>query len=227
MAIMSTLNALDARFLKGLDPQARAVVISAGRYRRLPAAAILYRQGEQAETLFLLVEGCARFFFLTENGRKILLQWLPPGATLGMAAFLAEPMRYVAGAEIVENSSVLAWDRKTVRQLAGCYPGLLDNTLSGTGEVLSWCITHHVSSVSGTASERLAHVLISLAAGIGEQSIQGTRLKITNDELANAANITTYTTSRQMSRWQKDGAIDKGRGTILLRDPQRLYANDF
>jgi CRP-like cAMP-binding protein len=46
---------------------------------------------------------------------------------------------------------------------------------------------------------------------------------ITNEELANAANITLYTASRILSEWQRTGAISKRRGRIVVRSTERLF----
>ena len=50
----------------------------------------------------------------------------------------------------------------------------------------------------------------------------GVEVRITNEELANAANVTPFTASRLMSDWQRDRALVKRRGAILLRSPERL-----
>ena len=46
---------------------------------------------------------------------------------------------------------------------------------------------------------------------------------ITNEELANAANITPYTASSILSEWQRTGAIRKHRGKIVVRSTERLF----
>jgi CRP-like cAMP-binding protein len=76
--------------------------------------------------------------------------------------------------------------------------------------------------VSHGARQRLARVLTTLAAGIGHKVPDGIELEITNEELANAANVTPFTASRLLSEWQRDGAVRKRRGSIVLRSPQRL-----
>jgi CRP-like cAMP-binding protein len=47
-------------------------------------------------------------------------------------------------------------------------------------------------------------------------------LDVTNEELAQAANVTHFTASRLISHWQKQGALVKTRGKILLRSPEKL-----
>jgi CRP-like cAMP-binding protein len=50
----------------------------------------------------------------------------------------------------------------------------------------------------------------------------GVEIEVTNENLADAANITPYTTSRLMSRWQKNRTLVKARGKVVLRVPARL-----
>jgi len=47
-------------------------------------------------------------------------------------------------------------------------------------------------------------------------------LDVTNEELAEAANVTPFTASRLISQWQRRGALVKTRGKILLQSPGNL-----
>ena len=51
----------------------------------------------------------------------------------------------------------------------------------------------------------------------GHQVSGGIELDVTNEESAESAHITRYTTSRLISEWQKSGTIRKRKGKILLR----------
>jgi len=79
--------------------------------------------------------------------------------------------------------------------------------------------------VCHTARQRLAHVLVSLASGIGRKGPNGIDLDITNEQLANTANVTLFTASRLMSEWQRSGAVTKTRGRVLLRHPEQLLSS--
>jgi len=50
-------------------------------------------------------------------------------------------------------------------------------------------------------------------------------LDITNKELANAANITPFTASLLISEWQRNRALVKRRGKILLQSPDWLLSH--
>lgn len=66
-------------------------------------------------------------------------------------------------------------------------------------------------------------MVLGYAPSIGQEVSAGIELDMTNEELANAANISPYTTSRLISEWQRTGAIRKQRGKILLRSAKRLF----
>jgi CRP-like cAMP-binding protein len=212
-----------SRFLHGLARPDLDSVLAAATPRRCFADSVVVNQGDPAEYFFLLSKGCARHFFLTPEGRKVLLLWLGPGEVFGGATFLSSPSSYLLGTEMVEDSWVLVWQRKTIRELATRYPQLMENALSIAGDYLTWFLAAHVALISHSARERVAGVLVSLADGIGRKVSGGVKLDITNEQLANAANVTPFTASRLLSEWQRNGAIVKSRGGVVLRGLEQLF----
>jgi CRP-like cAMP-binding protein len=212
-----------ARFLEGLSEPDRNSILSAASYRQLSRHSVVTKQGEPADRLFLLIKGTARFFFITPEGRNIYVHWLFSGEIFGGASLLTEPSNFLVCTEIVKDSVVLVWNRNVIRNLAGQYPRLLENGLAIAADYLTWYLASHLSLVCHTARQRLAHVLLSLANGIGEKCPDGIQLEITNEQLANTANITLFTASRLLSEWQRRGTVVKGRGKVLLRSPQDLF----
>jgi len=171
----------------------------------------------------LLWKGRARYFFETPNGKKLILRWITPGDIFGGAALVSRPSTYIVSTEAVRDSVVLIWDGTTIRALARRFPQLFENALFLAADYISWYVAAHAALTSRTAEERLAHVLSELAPSIGQKVAGGIELDVTNEELANSANITPYTTSRMISDWQRSGAIRKHRGKILLRSPERFF----
>ena len=208
--------------LQGLTKNQVHSILAEATLEQYSAHLVVAQQGDPAEYLFLLKTGCARLFYLTPEGRNISLRWLLPGEILGLAAILPSPSSYLVSTETVQKSSAFVWPRNTIRRLATQYPKLLDNMLPFASDHLTWFLSAHLALVSRSARERLAHVLLSLAQGIGRKVPSGVRLDITNEHLANAANITLFTASRFLSRWQRSGALEKGRGTVTVCDPNRL-----
>lgn len=127
--VAAAVSELKPRFLDGLAPPEVKAVLATAKLRRYLANSVVTNQGHPADHLFLLVSGRARFFYITPDGQKTLLLWLPPGETFGDAAFLSKPLPYLVSAETVKNSYVLVWDRATVRRLVALHPRLVENAL--------------------------------------------------------------------------------------------------
>jgi CRP-like cAMP-binding protein len=215
-------SGLKSRFFDGLTLRDLETIRAAAKERHYRATSVITNQGNPAEELFLLTNGHARYFYLTQDGHKTLLLWLTPGDILGGAAFLSIPSKYFLSTEAVRDSSFLVWDRATIRSLAANYPRLLENALLLGSDYLVWYLADHVALVRKTARERLAQILIHLAELIGQKVSGGVEFDVTNEDLASAANITPFTASRLLSEWQTNRAVLKRRGKILLRSPERL-----
>jgi CRP-like cAMP-binding protein len=219
----ATTTDLKSKFLEGLALCDLKVVLAAARQREYLANSVIINQGHTADHLFLLTKGRARFFFNTSDGKKVVLLWLTPGEAFGCSALLSTPSPYLVCTEALKDSSMLVWDRVTLRNLATHYPRLLENTLRIASEYLAWYLADHAALISQTARQRLARVLVCLAETIGHKSSDGFEFDATNEELASAANVTPFTASRLLSEWQTNRAVVKRRGKILLRSPERLF----
>jgi CRP-like cAMP-binding protein len=220
---IATLPAgLKSRLFEGIAPRDLELIRGAATERRLLANSVITNQGNPAEHLFLLTSGRARYFFITEAGHKTLLLWLTQGEIVGSLAFLSKPSNYLLSAETVQDSSLLVWGRAAVRSLASQHPKLLENALLMASGYLGWYVADHVALSCHTARQRLAQVVIRLAAVIGQRVPGGIEFDATNEELASAANITPFTASRLVSEWQTNRAVLKRRGKILLRSSERL-----
>ena len=209
--------------LRGLTPPEVDLVLRSatrGNYRK---KSVIYRQSDPNQKLMLLREGRARFFYETDNGRKLILRSILPGDVLGLGGLVPQITHYLVGVEAVQDCIVFAWARPDIRALARRMAQLLENALHISNNYLSWYIASHAALCSQTARERLAHILFVQSISHGRKVAGGTELEATNEELANAANITPYTTSRLMSEWEKRGLIHKRRGKITLCGPESLF----
>jgi CRP-like cAMP-binding protein len=212
-----------SRFLGGLARAEIEAILAVGTERRFPANSVITNQGDPARYLYLLTKGRARYSFTTQGGQKNLLYWLTPGETFGSTALLSIRSHYLVSTEAVRDSSVLSWDSATIRRMATRYPKLLENALLISADYLSWYVATHAALTSDTARQRLAHILVCLSGVIGQRIHEGLEFEVTNEELASAANITLFTVSRLLSEWQRNRAIVKHRGKVVLRASERLF----
>jgi CRP/FNR family transcriptional regulator, nitrogen oxide reductase regulator len=213
----------EPRFLDGLSAAEVKMIVSAARQRQYLANSVIVNQGHPAEHFFLLVSGRARYFYLTRDGRKVILRWITPGEIFAPAALVSPSSEYLVSTEAVKNSSVLVWDRSVIRNLITRYPRLIDNTFLIMFQYFLFYRDAHMSRVYDTAPQRVAHVLTHLTSSIGKRVAGGIEIDVWNEELANEANVTPFTVSRLLSSWQLKGILTKRRGKVLLRSPERLF----
>lgn len=211
-----------SQFLDGLPPAERNLVLSAATQRRFFADSVVISQGEPAGVLFVLTKGRARYFYVTSDGRKLLLPWILPGEVFGGMTILSDPASYLVSTEMLKDSQALAWDRSTIRRLVLRCPRLLENALSIASQYFNWYLATHAAVTADTARQRLAQTLINLARGIGRNVQGGLELEVTNEDLAYASSMTLFTVSRLLREWHRQGALVKSRGKLLLRASDQL-----
>jgi CRP/FNR family transcriptional regulator, nitrogen oxide reductase regulator len=208
---------LSSPLLEGLLPRDLDSILSAATQRRFLANTVVSNQGDPANSLYLLTSGRARYFFVTPEGRRILLRWVVPGDVFGGMAILSRPAFYLVGTELLKDSHVYVWDRAVIRALAIQHPKLMDNALSIAADYIQWDLDLHATLNGGSAKQRLAAVLLGLARDIGQKVQGGLEVEVTNEDLAAASSLTLFTVSRLLSAWQRKGAVQKTRGKVLLR----------
>jgi len=223
--VASLPSGLRPRFLSGLPKDAPHAILSAAAHRQFLASSVVVHEGDPAERFFILTGGQGRHFILTSSGRKKLMHWLTPGQLFGGAALLSTPSHYLASTEVLLDSCALVWDRKTIRELVSRFPGLLDNVVSiAITENIAWFVAADASLGSDDATGRIAHMIVSLASGIGRAGPDGVEIHVGNEDLAAGANVTAFTVSRALAAWQREGVLTKGRGRILLLKPELLIS---
>jgi CRP-like cAMP-binding protein len=216
---------LQPRFLSGLPAADLDVILSSASHRKFPARSVILHEGDPAERIYVLASGLGRHFVLRSDGRKVFLYWLTVGQIFGGFAMLSGPSNYIASTEVLADSCALVWDKQTIRELVSRYPILLDNALSIAGtEQFAWLMEAYVSLSSDSAIGRIAHKLVSLACGVGRKGPDGIEIRVGNEDLATAANVTPFTVSRALAKWQREGVVKKFRGKIFLRKPDLLMA---
>ncbi len=214
--------ARSSSFLAGLDPAAVQTILSAAPVRRVSAKHNIITGGHGATHLFQVQSGRVRYYHLTKHGEVVLLGWLVPGDVIGLVALLRTQSTYMATAEAASECKLLAWDQSVIRKLAARYPPLTENALNiALGYVRAY-IERHVGLVTKSAEERLAGTLLQLSDNSGEVRPEGIEIRATNDELGALADISPFTASRLVSNWAREGTVSKGRGRLLLHDPEAL-----
>jgi CRP/FNR family transcriptional regulator, nitrogen oxide reductase regulator len=219
---------LRPRLFEGLTRSELSAVLSEAIHRRFPENSVILHEEDPADRLFLLMSGQGKQFVLTRDGRKIILNWLTAGQAFGGATMVNFPSRYLASTEVESGSCALLWERKTIRELIFRVPKILDNAFSiAVTENVAWLVGARVSLSTDNAQSRIAHLLLSLACGVGKTGPEGIEISVGNEDLASGASVTPFTVSRILSSWQREGILRKKRGKVILEQPEYLAASNL
>jgi CRP/FNR family transcriptional regulator, nitrogen oxide reductase regulator len=209
-------------FLSGLTADQSKLILQSAERRRVPANNVIVTGGTPATSLFNLTEGTAKFFRVTKNGDEVLLWWLSSGDTFGIGALLAGPVRYIGTAETVDDCELLVWNQEIIRPLADTYSRLAENALKIALFYLAAYADRLVGLMTDTAEQRLARTLLQLSNRVGQVQPSGVDLAIRNEDLSGLANVSAFTASRQLKKWERQGVIKKNRGKIHIFSPENL-----
>jgi CRP/FNR family transcriptional regulator, nitrogen oxide reductase regulator len=209
-------------FLSGLSPAEANIILAAAQARRLAPGQPILIAGTVASHLFLLRNGQVKYFRSTAEGQEVLLAWLTPGQVFGLGTLLQQPANYLANAEALAECQVLVWDHAKIRALAESYPPVAENALRIVMEYLHAYIERHVAFSTEHASQRLAKLLLGLSHRTGVVKPHGVEIEATNDQLGALGDMTSFTASRLLAKWERKEILSRTRGKILIRTPESL-----
>jgi CRP-like cAMP-binding protein len=219
-------NPSSSRTFAGLRNIEIDAILGAAVRRRYKSSETIIR-AERPATHFVVVRtGNVDLCVVSAKGHEILIRRLAPGGAFGVAAFLSEPVGYLATATAVREVEVLTWEHRTVRSLSRMYPTWPENALRIALRYIAEYAERHLRLVSDAAQERLAHALMEVASRAGRLIAGGMEIDIKNEQLASLADVSLFTASRTLSVWERIGAVEKRRGSVLIRCPEKLLAEE-
>ena len=222
--VFQLLEPGDVELFSGIGKEERQSILAAAVNRSFKTGDIIVRADDVASHLFLIKRGAVDFHVITSDGKDVLLGRLVHGDIFGVAAFLSTPAGYLGTAQAAQQCEILSWPRRIANQLARVHPDLAENALRTALRYLARYVKRHISLVSNTASERLASTLASLGARAGHAVPDGIEIDIKNEDLASLSDVGFFTTSRLLSVWQREGVLEKARGKVVLRCPEKLVS---
>jgi len=212
------------QLFSGLHKEQIQAIEAAATRRKFEASRIIARASEPAKSLFLIRAGYVDYYVTNEAGQDILLRRLAPGDVFGVGSLLSSPIGYIGTARAVQHVDALEWKHEAIRQLARHYPQLTENALRTALRYLALYAKRHIGIVSNTAQERLACALSCLGTRTGHAKPSGVEVDIKNEDLASLADVSFYTACRVLKHWDSSGAVEKTRGRVIIRSPEKLLA---
>ncbi len=109
---------------------------SLGEQCQYPAQSWLFREGEAAERIYILLEGSVGITMGTDDGRDIAVATIAPDESFGWSA-LVPPYNFTASAIALEPVEVVEIRGDAIRELCTNEPCLGEAILQGIASVVS------------------------------------------------------------------------------------------
>lgn len=216
----SSSRAAALPLLSGLDPGAVAALLDRGTERRAGRGETLFRAGDPARGLFLIVEGRVRIVRET-IGRGQVVHEEGPGGTLGeIPLFTGCP--YPATATATESTRCLVFPLVAVRSAVAVDPELAFRLLGTLATRVRGLIDRLDRLVfAGVRARLAAWILERRRTAIGPVVSLG----LSQERLAEELGTVREVVVRELRSLREAGVVrSKGAGRLEVIDPARLEA---
>ncbi len=199
-------------------------VMRSGILRSVEGGGFYFMQGDPAVHAYVLVSGRVKMVQIAPNGQQITLRIMTPGQTFGGIAILKPESGYPATAHAEEDSAAMAWDTAHLRELAKQEPSIAMNAMQLMHGYITELQERQQALVTGRVEQRIARILVKLAADSGKKTDDGILIDIplTRQDVAEMSGTTLFTVSRTMSEWERMGLLKIGREQVIIREPHGL-----
>jgi CRP/FNR family transcriptional regulator, cyclic AMP receptor protein len=194
--------------------------------RHFEAGQVVFREGDDSDTCYVVSSGHARACRSHSDGRTITLATFGPGDIFGELAMFDDEKRS-ATVEAVEDVDAVAILGADMRRLLREHPELAVKLVTALGRRLRAANERLARQSFQTVQSRVAQVVsqlvITARAEEGREEDHGdVLLTITQAEIAQLAGSSRESASRFLAVLERTGAISQGRGKITVHDPAAL-----
>jgi CRP-like cAMP-binding protein len=191
--------------------------------RQFVAGEIVFREGDESNTCYIVRHGRARAVREHSDGRSITLANFGPGDIFGELAMFDDERRS-ATIETLEDTEAIAILGGDMRRLLTEHPDIAVKLLASLGRRLRETNERLARQSFQTVQSRVASVLLQLVAGARSEGAEEGDVLITSTQasLAQLAGSSRESASRFLAVLERAGIITQGRGRLVVHDPGAL-----
>jgi CRP/FNR family transcriptional regulator len=192
--------------------------------RRYDAGSVVFKEGDEGSTCYIVRSGRARAIREHPDGRSITLAHFGPGDIFGEMAML-DGERRSATVEATEDTDAVAILSTDMHRLLREHPDISVKLIAALGRRLRHTNERLARQSFQTVQSRVAAALAQLVAAAREGDRGGGRdvlITATQAELAQLAGSSRESASRFLAVLERAGIITQGRGRLTVHDPEAL-----
>ena len=183
----------------------------------------IFSEGDPSEWLYIVKKGKVKITKLSNDGKEIILEIVPPNEIFGGIA-VVRGFPYPANAVAMEDCEIMKMSRKNLMSVMDRFPNLMYCMAMNIGDRIK--DTHETlkSIALEKVESRIASLLIKLSEKSGEKVSEGIaiNMKLTKQDIAEMVGTTVETSIRTMSKLTKAGLVVAKSGRIVIRDIEKL-----
>jgi CRP/FNR family transcriptional regulator len=213
---------------EALEPAELAEVANVAVPRSFEAGQVVFREGDDSDTCYVVRSGHARAIRSHADGRTITLASFGPGDIFGeLAMFDAE--KRSATVEAVDDVEAVALLGSDMRRLVRLHPDIAAKLLAAVTRRLRAANERLASQSFQTVQSRVAQVVWQLverarAEGAGDGDVL---LTVTQSDIAQLAGSARESASRFLAVLERAGIVTQGRGKLTVHDADALQRYVF
>lgn len=217
---------LRAPLFAGLPPQIASFLRQRVHRRAFPAGTYLTREGEPADSMFVIERGLVRVSRTSRQGRELVLGLLGIGDVVGELGVLEASGTVTADSMAMEATSGVAVTRSDLHAVVRKTPDFALRLLATLVDDVRRKDEELAEIAFLDLPGRLAHKLLQLADRHGEPVEGGVRIavRVPQGELAAMVGSSRENVNRALGRFVASGAVAMDRGSITILDAEALRA---
>jgi CRP-like cAMP-binding protein len=191
--------------------------------RQFATGEVVFREGDESDTCYVVRSGHARAIREHQDGRSITLARFGPGDIFGELAMFDNEKRS-ATVEALEPTEAIAILGGDMRRLLREHPDIAVKLIAAIARRLRETNERLARQSFQTVQSRVAAVLAQLVeAARAEGAPDGDVLiTVTQAEVAQLAGSSRESASRFLAVLERAGIISQGRGRLVVHDPDAL-----
>jgi CRP/FNR family transcriptional regulator, cyclic AMP receptor protein len=198
-------------------------VAGLARRRAFAAGEIVFREGEDSDTCYVVESGHARALREHTDGRQLTLATFGPGDIFGELAMFDDERRS-ATVDAIDDLEVVGIPGADMRRLMREHPDIAVKLSIALGRRLRAANERLARQSFQTVQSRVAVVLSQLVDQARAEGAAANDVVVhaTQADLAQLAGSSRESASRFLAVLERAGVISQGRGRVTVHDPAAL-----
>lgn len=210
-------------FLAGLDASVVFALAQQLRQVQMSRGDTVYRQGEPADGLHIVLEGKVKICCHSADGREQLLAIRGPSDIFGTVSVLDSGPRTATATAVTDVCTAIV-DNETLQGWMTDRPQIAHQLLRFMAGQLRMARNHRLDVIFDDVPSRVAKELLSLAQRFGVQQGQSWRVThdLTQTEIAQLVGATRESVNKALCDFVQRGWITTDAKTTVIHRPQQL-----